>query len=174
MTNLETFQSIYEDFFGKEPKPNITYQHLLYRLSDNLKLDSSYVLDWWKVIKHYKTEVSETVLFCFMNRVDLYYKRYFISFDFASKHIDDNHLSENFQVHDLKISNEYFEAVKANEKTFEVRFNDRNFKVGDVVELNEFQDDMYTGRRIYKLITYILDDSTYNKEGYVTFSIDDF
>lgn len=174
MTNLKTFQLIYEDFFGTEPSKTITYQHFLYNLTDETKSNENYSLDWWQVLTHHKTKNAKSVLFCFMNINDLNYKRYFISFDFASNHIDDNRLSETFQVHSLKITPEYYEDVESLEKTFEVRFSDRNFKVGDVVELNEFRDDMYTGRRIYKLITYILDDSAYNKEGYVIFSIDDF
>lgn len=40
--------------------------------------------------------------------------------------------------HDLKTWTEYFQAVKSGDKTFEIRENDRNFKVGDVLLLREF------------------------------------
>lgn len=40
--------------------------------------------------------------------------------------------------HHLKILPEYFEEVIAGKKPFEIRFNDRNFKVGDRVELREY------------------------------------
>jgi len=37
--------------------------------------------------------------------------------------------------HFLKTWAEYFEAVKSGNKTFEVRVNDRDFKVGDILVL---------------------------------------
>lgn len=41
-------------------------------------------------------------------------------------------------IHNLKTWPEYFRAVRNREKTFELRFNDRDFKVGDVLLLQEF------------------------------------
>lgn len=40
--------------------------------------------------------------------------------------------------HHLKILPKYFEEILAGKKPFEIRFNDRNFKVGDRVELQEY------------------------------------
>lgn len=40
--------------------------------------------------------------------------------------------------HHLKILPEYFEEILAGKKPFEIRFNDRGFKVGDRVELKEY------------------------------------
>ena len=76
--------------------------------------------------------------------------------------------------HKLKISPEYFDAVAQNIKPFEVRENDRHFKVGDVLFLNEYireYDSPYTGRTTRKVITYILDDTDYVKEGYVVLGL---
>ena len=73
----------------------------------------------------------------------------------------------------LKIKSEYFEAVKSGKKTFEVRFDDRGFKVGDKVVLRELaahDNYKYTGRCIEVEITYILDDAEYCKPGFVVFS----
>lgn len=39
--------------------------------------------------------------------------------------------------HDLKIDKRYFDAIKSGEKTFELRFNDRNYQAGDVLHLRE-------------------------------------
>ena len=69
--------------------------------------------------------------------------------------------------HFVKITPQYFEAVLNGIKTFEVRYNDRNYKVGDTLILREFQCCNYTGREIEKRIVYILDDSKYCKEGFV-------
>lgn len=62
--------------------------------------------------------------------------------------------------HNLKIAPSYFEAVKENKKTFELRRNDRNFNVGDTLNLEGFQGE-YTGRNIQVKITYILEGGIY-------------
>ena len=47
--------------------------------------------------------------------------------------------------HELKIQSEYFEVVNNKTKTFEIRKNDRNFKVGDKILLREaLKDDPIT------------------------------
>ena len=75
------------------------------------------------------------------------------------------------KVHDLKILPEYFRAVKSGEKTFEVRFNDRNFQKGDVLHLREWDGNEYTGKSIFVEVTYILDNPSYCKDGYVIMAI---
>ncbi|HBD0694848.1 TPA: DUF3850 domain-containing protein, partial [Enterococcus faecalis] len=40
-------------------------------------------------------------------------------------------------IHTLKIETEFFKAVKERRKTFEIRKNDRNFQVGDILILEE-------------------------------------
>ena len=42
---------------------------------------------------------------------------------------------KNMKVHNLKIKPQYFKDVVSGIKTFEVRKNDRNFKVGDLMVL---------------------------------------
>jgi hypothetical protein len=76
-------------------------------------------------------------------------------------------------VHYLKTWPEYFQAVQANKKKFEVRKNDRNFQVGDLLSLDEFIPGIgYTGRSSIRNITYILNDPQFVKEGYVIMSIE--
>lgn len=72
--------------------------------------------------------------------------------------------------HNLKILPKYFEAVINDEKTFEIRKNDRNFIVGDIAVLKEFENGSYTGRFVEAEITYLTDFE--QKENFVVFSID--
>lgn len=60
------------------------------------------------------------------------------------------------KVHKLKILPEYFSAVLSGKKTFELRKNDHDYKVGDVVELQEYTENRYTGRAVEGVISYVL------------------
>lgn len=79
----------------------------------------------------------------------------------------------DLKVHELKIWPEYFQQIWSEDKTFEVRKNDRNFNVGDYLLLKEYcpKEQKYTGNQIFKEITYILNDKNYCKEGYVILAI---
>lgn len=70
-------------------------------------------------------------------------------------------------LHALKIEKEYFEQTAADKKQFEVRKNDRPYKVGDYLALNEWENGEYTGRFVLCHIIYILSDDRFCKEGYV-------
>lgn len=60
-------------------------------------------------------------------------------------------------LHQLKTYPEYFKKVTDGSKKFEIRKNDRNYRVGDTLELCEYVPDHgYTGRRIKVNVTYIL------------------
>ncbi len=61
--------------------------------------------------------------------------------------------------HELKILPEYFEAVTSGRKQFEIRKNDRDFKVGDLLTLHEHDPwkDEHTGNSYTVKITYITD-----------------
>lgn len=75
------------------------------------------------------------------------------------------------QHHYLKILPEYYRAIEKGEKTFEVRFNDRDFQKYDVLHLQEWVNGCYTKREITADVTYILDDPAYCKEGFVIMGI---
>ena len=75
------------------------------------------------------------------------------------------------QHHYLKIKPEYYRAIERGMKTFEVRFNDRNFQQDDILYLQEYVGGEYTGREIRAEVTYILDSPDFCKEGYVIMSI---
>ena len=67
-------------------------------------------------------------------------------------------------IHRLKIKPDYLKAIIEGNKTFEIRKNDRDFKVGDRVCL--FDED--SQRYIDIIIKYITDYA--QKNGYVVFS----
>lgn len=59
--------------------------------------------------------------------------------------------------HELKILPEYFNEVISHNKQFELRKDDRDYKVGDYILLKEYENGEYTGRESGCLkITYIL------------------
>ena len=65
----------------------------------------------------------------------------------------------NRKKHDLKIWKEFYKEVYSGTKTFEIRKNDRDFKVGDILVLNEFDTELgeQTGAWCTAEITYITD-----------------
>jgi ASC-1-like (ASCH) protein len=73
------------------------------------------------------------------------------------------------RVHELKCWTEYFQPIWDGDKTFDVRINDRNFKVGDVIVLGEFcnETQLYLKRSVTAYITYILKSFPHIDEGYV-------
>lgn len=75
-------------------------------------------------------------------------------------------------IHQLKTIQPYFDDVASCKKMFEVRKNDRDFKLGDFVALNEFENKKHTGRCMILRIKYILDKDEFCKEGYVTLGLD--
>lgn len=60
--------------------------------------------------------------------------------------------------HDLKILPEYYEAVVFGRKRFEIRKNDRDFQVGDLFVLREWDGEKYTGRQFIQSIGYMIKD----------------
>lgn len=75
------------------------------------------------------------------------------------------------QHHYLKILPEFYRAIEKGEKPFEVRFNDRNYQMYDVLHLQEWCGGVYTGRQITAEVTYLLDNPDYCKEGFVIMGI---
>lgn len=64
-------------------------------------------------------------------------------------------------VHRLKIKPKYFIDATDGKKTFELRKNDRDFKVGDTLILQEYNED-YTGRSTKVRVTYLLKGGIYS------------
>jgi len=70
--------------------------------------------------------------------------------------------------HNLKTETEYYQAIERGDKKFELRKNDRNFQVYDILYLEETVEGKYTGRKLGPLeIQYILEGGKYGlPEGY--------
>lgn len=82
------------------------------------------------------------------------------------------------KIHHLKTLPEYFREVKLGNKTYEVRKDDRNFQVNDIVILKEWSlETKYTGETYTVLITHKLPGSKFPdgiKEDYCILSIRPF
>jgi ParB family chromosome partitioning protein len=80
-------------------------------------------------------------------------------------------------IHSLKLSADYYDDSASGIKTFEIRENDRNYKVGDILELREWiwsgldGQGAYTGNVHRKIITYILEDEAFLAKGYVCLAV---
>ena len=80
------------------------------------------------------------------------------------------------QFHQLKTWPQFYQAVLDQKKTFEGRKNDRGFKEGDYLILEEYDPSAgaYTGRRTVRGVTYVLHakDAHGIKDGYVILGIE--
>lgn len=80
------------------------------------------------------------------------------------------------KTHLLKLREEYAEAVAKGLKTFEIRYNDRDYKVGDIVKFIVIDNN---GEQIFEnaltaksyKISYILSDFVGLTDGYIAFAI---
>ena len=83
-------------------------------------------------------------------------------------------INPDARVHYLKTWPEFFQAVKKGKKKFEMRYNDRDYKVNDILCLQEYNPDIeaYTDSNdIYALVTYTLEGKPFVPEEYICMSI---
>ena len=75
--------------------------------------------------------------------------------------------------HFLKTINPFFQQLWDGKKTFEIRFNDRNYQIDDVLVLQEYysEERLFTGREIKVKVPYILSECIYLPYKYVCMSI---
>ena len=74
--------------------------------------------------------------------------------------------------HNLKTWSQFFAPLFAGEKRFEVRLNDRGFRVGDTLRLREWDKETgYTGRELSMDVTYLLWGFPGVVPGYVCMSL---
>ena len=83
-------------------------------------------------------------------------------------------------LHKVKCINPFFEDVLAGRKTFEVRRNDRKYKVGDLILLWEYNPDreMFLDRHCLVEVIYVYKEERYRRiglrRGYVVLGIKNF
>lgn len=74
-------------------------------------------------------------------------------------------------VHAVKILPEYFNKIIDDKKSYEIRKNDRNYKAGDCLALNEYDDGEYTGLFTLAEIVSVDTYSQYLDEDYVVLQL---
>jgi hypothetical protein len=94
--------------------------------------------------------------------------------DCKDKELTTNIFNDFIYNHDLKLSTKYFDDVGNRFKTFEIRFNNRNYKKNDLILFREYdlKRKEYTGKYFHARITYILTDTEYLQDDYIAFGID--
>lgn len=74
--------------------------------------------------------------------------------------------------HSLKLDAKYYDSVASRIKTFEMRFNDRDYRVGDVLVLREWTGTKYTGRWLARRVEYILPLDEFGMKDWVVMAIE--
>lgn len=84
-------------------------------------------------------------------------------------------MSEQSTIHDLKIWPEHFGALISGFKPFELRFDDRGYRVGDTLLLREWAPggSGYTGRSVQRRVTCLLAaaDGPWLRPGFVVMGL---
>jgi len=83
------------------------------------------------------------------------------------------------KIHELKILDKYFNEIMLGNKTAELRFNDRDYEVGDLIYFNELvidgklvpnNADKIEGYYMMLYITHIISDTSFLQPGYIMIS----
>ncbi len=77
------------------------------------------------------------------------------------------------QRHQLKTDPAFFRLILAGKKSYELRENDRNFRAGDEVILEEYfaKTNEYSGRKLIAEVTFVLKDYPGIERGYCILSL---
>src|SRR4030042_2230834 len=78
------------------------------------------------------------------------------------------------KIHELKTWPISFDAILCGSKTFDIRRNDRDFRVGDTLELREYYPQLgeYSGKVLRCEVGFVLDGGQFGLEaGFVCMSI---
>jgi len=82
------------------------------------------------------------------------------------------------RIHIIKALSQYFRATRNGKKPFEVRLNDRDYRIGDMLKIRESDEQGYfLGRTIICRINYILNLDVLaglEDSNYVVLGLEDF
>ena len=76
------------------------------------------------------------------------------------------------KTHEVKLATSWWADIVNGKKRFELRKNDRGYKVGDKLLMQEYAAGTYTGRNILADITYMLEEYSGLAEGYAILGIE--
>jgi len=82
-------------------------------------------------------------------------------------------MKRSTRTHDLKTVVPYFGLLQQGIKDFEVCFDDKDFLVGDTLNLQEYKYEKPTGECVQKRIKYILRRFKGLQTGYVVVGLED-
>ena len=78
---------------------------------------------------------------------------------------------EGPKVYQIRLAASLYDDVAAGRKTFELTKNDRDYRVGQILEMMEFNDGRHTGRVIHADIVYMVEGVTGLQDGYCILGI---
>lgn len=87
------------------------------------------------------------------------------------KHLPSDMQKRGKKLHQVKIASQIFMDVCIGRKTFELRKNDRDYEVGDLLEMFEYKDGKCTERAVRAWISYILENYKGLEDGYCILGI---
>ncbi len=82
-------------------------------------------------------------------------------------------MKRSARTHDLKTVAPYFGLLREGVKDFDIRFDDRDFLVDDILNLQEYKYEEFTGECVQKRIKYILRKFKGLQTGYVVLGLED-
>lgn len=88
-----------------------------------------------------------------------------------TKKVEVEQIEQDGRRHKLKLAAMFFDDVLTGKKSFELRKNDRNYQIGDILELREMKDGEPTGREQEKEVIYILEGFAGLKDDYCILGI---
>ena len=93
------------------------------------------------------------------------------------KHLPSDKKTENqtdsgSRIHKVRKAVRSFDAVCGEKMKFELCRNDKGYKIGEILEMEEFEEGIKTGRALKAEITHILEDYTGLEEGYCILSLE--
>ena len=78
----------------------------------------------------------------------------------------------NIQYHTINISPEQYQTIENGITYFQTKKNNKIFKINDILLLNEYAEEKYTGRQMIAEISNIYDTPELNKANYIVMDLD--